>query len=238
MYNINIIISIVFAWSIYGLGSIGHDALHNAFTKNKFIDRIIGFIFIDILMFGTLNSHEWNKHHNIIHHTKPNSIEDSMKIIGNIFVDYKNMLCGNNYYKKSWSNYINALPLCYLLLRIDVVNTIIIIFFIVFFLMYFTYITHCKKVIKYFRKQSINIEETSFVNNQLLNTLDIYPDSWFMSLLFGGINAHAIHHVYPSLTRHEILYNKSYYNKIKTNKYYIKIDNVYDLLILFKLAIV
>jgi len=76
---------------------------------------------------------------------------------------------------------------------------------------------------------------TATISYQYLYNINIIISIVFAWSIYG---LGSFHHVYPSLTRHEILYNKSYYNKIKTNKYYIKIDNVYDLLILFKLAIV
>lgn len=52
-----------------GIGfSIAHDAMHGAYSKNKRVNRLLGFSF-DIL---GANSYMWHMVHNIIHHTYTN----------------------------------------------------------------------------------------------------------------------------------------------------------------------
>jgi fatty acid desaturase len=47
----------------------------------------------------------------------------------------------------------------------------------------------------------VNRSSDDPVIRQLRTTWDLYPESFVASLLAGGLNAHATHHVYPSLPR-------------------------------------
>ena len=86
--------------------------------------------------------------------------------------------------------------------------------------MYFTYIAHTSSSKGKFPMGSIQYN--------LDNTWDIYPESWLVCLLFGGLNVHATHHCFPTCGRSEFT-EKSRYLAKKYPDHYRSITNLGDL---------
>jgi linoleoyl-CoA desaturase len=62
-------VAIVLGLVVAGLGfNIGHDAVHGAYSGNRMINRVLGFVF-DVL---GASSYNWSRAHNIVHHTFTN----------------------------------------------------------------------------------------------------------------------------------------------------------------------
>jgi fatty acid desaturase len=72
----------------------------------------------------------------------------------------------------------------------------VVLFFLVFFLVFFA---------AYFGLLSHSIiplpNAVTFRQKQLSNTVDLMPGSWFGEFCTGGLNTHAVHHVWPHLPR-------------------------------------
>jgi fatty acid desaturase len=214
-YNIMLIL---YSWSIFGLASIGHDALHNAFSKNKFIDNIIGKLTLNMFL---VTDDRWIHIHNKLHHVHVNDRVDVMHLKGETFFEE----IYNLYYSSLFSGY-NSFTITNCLLKIPFIITLyfmpyysIIVITVLFsiFAAYLTYITHSFPI----KVKNINgvTSIDKFTNKQLINSFDILPDSYLLSLICGGLNAHASHHVYPQATRTELL---TIYKKIENHKYYRK----------------
>lgn len=212
----SLICSMICGWSIFGLTTVGHDLLHN---PNKKWNKIIAFFCLDLFMF---NSSEWIYLHNKIHHPYLKSDKDIMLLKGhNLFEEWYYLIYTHIYgIKNRFINYIYRLPFYYLLYQLDTLQIIILLFSIFNCLAYLTYITHSNPINNGSVKYSIQYD--------LDNTWDIYPNSDLISLLTGGINAHATHHCYPNAGRSEYS-EKSKILEKKYPKNYRKIDNLHDL---------
>ena len=86
------------------------------------------------------------------------------------------------------TEHIYRLPFYYALYQLQWYQIIEIYMTIFFCLAYFTYITHSHPVKNNYKKNSIK--------HNLCHTIDIFPESKFINLLFGGINCHATHHCF------------------------------------------
>lgn len=221
-YNISLItnslISPIFlGWSIYGFTTIGHDLLHKPTKKN----RILAFFLMDTLI---INSNYWIESHNKYHHNDLDGEYDIMKLKGNTLLKewyYLLEICKNG----SLKDHIYRLPFYYLLYKLKWYQVIEIYMTILFCLAYFTYITHSHPIKNNYKKNTIE--------HNLSHTIDIFPESTFMNLLFGGINCHATHHCFPTCNRSE-LYKKSRYLLENYPNNYRCINSLKDIILLYK----
>ena len=192
-YN-SILSSFIVGWSMYGMSTIGHDLLHLPTKYNK----RIAFFCMDMILF---NSDDWIQIHNKNHHCDLKGDNDIMRLKGdNLLTEWYHLLEISK--NSTILQHLYRIPLYYLLYQLKLYQILCIYFSVFFCLAYFTYITHSDSVISQYTRGSIQ--------HNLDNTWDIFPDSWFCTLLFGGINVHATHHCYPTLSR-GLLKDKSHY---------------------------
>lgn len=101
--------SIVIGWSLYGIGTIGHDALHNSFSSNKTYNKIIGFVCLDMFI---ITSDDWSYLHNEIHHKHLHEEQDIMSLNGkNFLLEFATILYTHRTYErqeKRW--YVREFP--------------------------------------------------------------------------------------------------------------------------------
>jgi fatty acid desaturase len=203
-----------YSWSIFGISSIGHDAIHGGFTKNKKLDPLIGKLTLNMFL---VTDDRWLHIHNKIHHQHVNEDIDVMRLKGNTFFEelynvyYSSMFSGYNSF--NLINIILKIPFGVCLYFMPWYSLFIVLFFFSLFGAYLTYITHSFTI----KILDPSINDLSFINKQLINSFDVSPQSYFLSLICGGLNAHASHHVYPNITRTELL---KVYDKLKTHPYY------------------
>jgi len=181
-------------WSIYGLTTIGHDLLHKPTTMN----RCVAFVCMDMII---LDSDSWIQQHNKDHHGDLKGDKDFMYIKGStIFEEWYNLLdiCKTS----SPKCHMLRAPFYLLLLQLrwyQIIETYITIFFC---LAYFTYITHSDSIPSKYPRGCLL--------HNLDNTWDIFPESRFITLLFGGLNVHATHHCFPTCGRSKLAEKSRY----------------------------
>jgi len=208
----SILSSILLGWGIYGITSIGHDLLHSPTKKN----RCLAFICMDMLL---LNSDEWIQVHNKDHHGGLKGVNDIMQLKGhNLVTEWYNLLEVSK--NGSIIFHVWRIPFYILLYQLQWYQIMTIYGAIFFCMAYFTYITHsCSVPSKY---------SVGSIQHNLDHTWDIFPESWFFSLLFGGINAHATHHCFPTCNRSEHK-KKSRYLAQRYPEHYRCINNLTQL---------
>ena len=188
--------SVVIGWSLYGIGTIGHDALHNSFSSNKTINKIAGFICLDMFI---ISSNDWSYLHNDIHHKYLHDERYIMGLNGKTFLlEFATVVYRHKVYDKQEKRWyvreFPKLPFLWYMYKLGVYSVVVFMVYM-FCLSYFTYITHS------YRKRSSH--KSTSKQFHLDNTWDVYPKSHINSLISGGINAHATHHIYPNATRSE-----------------------------------
>ena len=213
----SVLTPVLFGWSIYGFTTVAHDLLHKPTKRNK----MISFLCMDVLL---INSDYWIQYHNKYHHTDLDGDNDIMKLKGNTLLEewyYLLEICKGG----TLTDHIYRLPFYYVLHQLRWYQIIEIYMTIFFCLAYFTYITHSHTVKNNYKKNSIE--------HNLCHTIDIFPESKFINLLFGGINCHATHHCYPTCPRSK-LYKKSRYLALMYPKHYRSIHTFKQLVNLYK----
>lgn len=195
-----LLLSMVFGWAWFCLLMVGHDAMHNAFTPWRSINRLIAFLTLDCLLFSRAS---WLYGHHVIHHSRPYSREDRMYLSANsILGDIWNLLTMVLMYiawdlkrlfrRPTWHEWTGMIVRALLFWSLTALALAPAILFLLVFGNYLGLLSHSLPVYR-------RIEDS--VLRQLRTTWDLYPGSFLASLLTGGLNAHATHHVYPSLPR-------------------------------------
>jgi fatty acid desaturase len=188
--------SIMIGWSAFALGTLGHDAHHNSLSNNIKLNKAIAYMFMDMMLFS---SKDWIYLHNDVHHKYLMDERDIMFLSGESFVsEFLHVLQSHIMLARKDKNimkrHLPKLPFYYFLFSLRLYSVTVFITYMLC-LSYLTYITH-----SYRRQSSYKPTSREF---HLDNTWDIYPKSHFVSMLTGGINAHATHHIYPHATRSE-----------------------------------
>jgi fatty acid desaturase len=192
--------SIAFGWAWFCLLMIGHDAMHHAFVPWRPVNRLVAFLTLDCLLFSRAS---WLYGHHVVHHARPFSKEDKMYLrADSVAGDVWNLLAMVLRYLvwdvtrlfrrptwHEWLGMIVRITLFWSLLPLALAPAIL---FLLLFGNYLGLLAHCLPVAR---------QTTDPVLRQLRTTWDLYPGSFVASLLTGGLNAHATHHVYPSLPR-------------------------------------
>ena len=202
-YILSLILSpIIFGWSLYGITTIGHDLLHVPTKQN----RRLSFICMDMTLF---NSDEWIQIHNKDHHGDLNGENDIMKLKGtNLLTEWYHLLEISK--QPTLIHHVYRIPFYIVLFQLRWYQIISIYMTVFFCIAYFTYITHSNPVPSKYAVGTIQ--------HNLDHIWDIFPESWFITLLFGGINAHATHHCFPTCNRSEFI-KKSRYLSHKYSNY-------------------
>jgi len=236
VYNCNemtvksIISSIVLGWGVYGWSSIGHDLLHSGYRK------------LACCLFDTwlISSETWIIMHHALHHQNPCTNKDTMWLRSNsIYSELYYLFIGpsiKNKKKNEPTSRSKQAPIWKMLLRIPF-YTICIMFIkwqyllitIISFRLcygYLGFIGHCHAKTDYIQNEKWNIR-------QIQTSVDILPDSWFCSLITGGLNAHIVHHLNP-ITSRSMAGKESAQNKIYYGEKYRVIQTWVDLWIFWK----
>jgi fatty acid desaturase len=195
-----LLLSIAFGWAWFCLLMLGHDASHNAFVPWRPINQVIAFLALDCLLFGRAS---WLQGHHVIHHSRPFSKEDRMYLSANsVAGDLWNLLgmvlryvawdVKRLFQRPTWHEWLGMTVRLILLWLLTPLALIPAILFLLLFGNYLGLLAHSLPVSR---------RTADPVLRQLRTAWDLYPGSFIASLLTGGLNAHATHHVYPSLPR-------------------------------------
>jgi fatty acid desaturase len=190
----------VFGWAWFCLLMVGHDAMHNAFVPMRRFNQMVAFITLDCLLFSRAS---WFHGHHAVHHAHPYSKEDRMYLrADSVAGDLWNLLVMVLSYLASdvtrllqrptwheWLGMAARLTLFWLLAPLALLPAIL---FLLLFGNYLGLLSHALPVAQ---------RTADPVLRQLRTTWDLYPGSFIASLVTGGLNAHATHHIYPSLPR-------------------------------------
>lgn len=195
-----LLLCLAFGWAWFCLLMVGHDAMHQAFVSSRRLNQVVAFLALDCLLFSRAS---WLQGHNVIHHGRPFSKEDRMYLRGDsVLADMWNLLVMVLTYlawdvrrlvtRPAWHEWLGMavrLTLFWALLPVVLLPAIL---FLLLCGNYLGLLSHALPVGR---------GTADPVLRQLRATWDLYPGSFVMSLLTGGLNAHATHHVYPTLPR-------------------------------------
>lgn len=219
---------IPFGWGLFGLTTIGHDCLHYSFDKSRWVNELVAFLCLDCCVMSTKM---WRTLHNEIHHKELKGARDEMCLVGDNFVGEMKFFITANSSKTAFC--VSRLPFFFFLVsQYHFASIIGIAVVYIWCALYLTYITHCRPTIDVDSPVSAKEIELSSIEYKLNHSWDVFPQSYFVNLLTGGINVHATHHVYPRATRSESM---SLCNKLQLEypHLYRRIDCVNDLIELF-----
>lgn len=195
-----VLYAVPFGWAWFALLMVGHDAMHRAFVPWRRGNEVIAFLALDCLLFSRAS---WLYGHHVVHHARPHSSEDRMYLRGgSVAADMWNLLVMVLRYLQSdvtrlfrrptWHEWLGMgvrVGLFWALLPLALLPAIV---FLLFFGNYLGLLSHSLPVAR---------RTLDPVLRQLRTTWDLFPGSFLASLATGGLNAHATHHVYPSLPR-------------------------------------
>lgn len=195
-----LLLSMALGWSWFCLLMVGHDAMHQAFFAQRWPNGVVAFLTLDCLLFSRSS---WTYGHNVVHHGRPYSREDRMYLRGgSVAGDMWNLLVmvllyiswdvARLFQRPTWHEWVGmAVRVTWLwsLLPLALLPAIL------FLLLCGNYLGLLSHAIPVRRR------ETDPVLRQLRTTWDLFPGSFVAALVMGGLNAHATHHVYPSLPR-------------------------------------
>lgn len=192
--------SAMFGWSWFALLMVGHDAMHRAFAPWQWVNDVVAFVTLDCVLFSRAS---WFQGHHAIHHARSHSKEDEMYLRGDSLAeDMWNLLRMVLGYLRSdfsrlirrpvwheWLGMTARVALFWALLPLALLPAI---GFLLLFGNYLGLLSHSLPVDRRSDDQVVR---------QLRSTWDLFPASFVASLLTGGLNAHATHHVFPALPR-------------------------------------
>lgn len=195
-----LVLSAVFGWSWFCLLMVGHDAMHHAFVPQRWLNRVVAFLVLDCLLFSRTS---WAYGHNVVHHGRPYCREDRMFLRGgSVAGDLWNLLLMVLQYiwwdvdrlfrRPTWHEWLGMsirVALFWSLLPLAILPSVL---FLLLFGNYLGLLSHAIPVKR---------DNEDPVLRQLRTTWDLFPESFIASLVTGGLNAHATHHVYPFLPR-------------------------------------
>jgi fatty acid desaturase len=195
-----LLLSMAFGWAWFCLLMVGHDAMHQAFVPMRWLNQAVAFLTLDCLLVSRAS---WFHAHHVVHHTHPYSKNDRMYLRGDsVAGDLWNMIVlvliyvvsdiGRLLQRPTWHEWLGMGVRVALFWALAPLALLPAILFLVFFGSYLGLLAHALPVGR---------GTTDPVLRQLRTTWDLYPGSFVASLLTGGLNAHATHHVYPSLPR-------------------------------------
>jgi fatty acid desaturase len=187
----------ILGWSIYGLLTIGHDAYHGSFSPYPIVNKLVGFLCMDMVMMA---GYRWKREHNTHHHRFLYSDSDTMRLIGPTVVQQWLRLVRTNCKGVSFTfaDFVIRVPFLYVLwYHLCILQILLLYMSMMICQAYLAYITHMSPVMG-----SCSVQGT--VPHTLDHTWDIFPDSKIASFFSGGMNSHASHHCFPSYTRTEL----------------------------------
>lgn len=222
-------LSIPFGWSWFMLIMIGHDCGHHSFSASERINQLVGFLTLDCIIFSNKT---WQDGHNVVHHRHPKSSEDLMFLRGpSIFQEIRDTaslaLAYNLRDVRELLRFKLTRP--WLVTSIGVLIRLVFLaslspwalissfLFAVISANYLGFLPH-----------SLAEKESSdeWSINQLRKTWDFFPHSKLLaSLIFGGLNCHATHHIFPDLPR-SIQSSAADFLKIQFGCEYRSIDTI------------
>jgi fatty acid desaturase len=197
----NLLWSIPLAFAQYNLWMTGHDACHNSIFEPKYyrFNQLVAFITLDCTI---LTQKTWLIVHHKEHHPYPNSSVDGQRLEGqgmlaelwNVFLlllEYLKMDLVDCVKEPKISKVLTLMMRYAILLSFGWALPVVL-FFLVFFAAYFGLLSHSIIPLP---------NAVTFRQKQLSNTVDLMPGSWFGEFCTGGLNTHAVHHVWPHLPR-------------------------------------
>jgi len=195
-----LLLSMTFGWAWFCLLMVGHDAMHQAFAPIRWLNGAVAFLTLDCLLFSRA---AWLRGHHVVHHARPYSKEDRMYLRGDsVAADLWNLLVMVLIYiawdmvrllkRPTWHEWLGMAARVALLWSLAPLALLPAILFLLLCGNYLGLLSHALPVGR---------STADPVLRQLRTTWDLYPESFLASLVTGGLNAHATHHVYPSLPR-------------------------------------
>lgn len=183
---------IINGWSIFGLTSVGHEIYH--LHNNSFLTNLMGFICLDL---WSVSRENWIERHNKWHHYNVwEDGEDEHMIMGS---ELRNLI-----------HTTTTLVKTYKILEFSLRNLFLIIFRIIFFglinpyaiFVVYSVVTFCVTYMTFITHSAVVIDDSDdYIMRQLHRSVDIFPNSWFTSLISGAFHMHTAHHLKPQVTR-------------------------------------
>lgn len=198
-----LLVAILLGWSLYGIVTIGHDAVHHSYSPCKPLNRLVSFIVLDMVV----SPSRWTLEHNHNHHHYLKSSKDTMNITKSkyLLIELKNLISSmRKVGKETFMDEVYRFPFLISMLHLPLVLLPVIYITILLCLGYLTYITHSLSTT---RRVPPKPRSREYI---LDNTWDVFPDSHFWNFIFGSINVHASHHCYPMATRWELITHRSH----------------------------
>jgi len=216
---------VLMGWAIFGFVSVGHELYH--LRSRSWYQSLLAFLCLDLWV---VSGKVWVERHNKFHHVhvwELDNDEDEHMVAGGFLVNFWHAMVtlATTYraLKPSWSNTMLNLVRLYIFTRISYSAMFIVYTTVMLCVTYLTFIAHAAPVIIKDTHQQDGKEgkedKESYNLKQMHRAVDIFPGSWWFSLLCGGFNTHAAHHLSPYETRDGLFALHTIYKNKYANDY-------------------
>ena len=191
----SILVSIVFGWNLYAFVTIGHDAMHQTFSHNNYINSVVAFCCLDMIV---MPSSVWQQEHQF-HHQFPGQHEDNMILEPKSNMIKETFKLLTNKHNGKLYEQLYKIPLFILILSVFQWYYVPIIWFS--FLSSFSFFALTPHIIE----QNIRLLSSKQRQEAHVVACNIFPQSMIYTFLAGALNIHAMHHLNPRLTRQQLM---------------------------------
>lgn len=200
------------SWGIFGLVSVGHELYH--LPKRTFFQTIVAWCCLDLWV---TSKKIWIDKHNHKHHIDTWGENDHEHLIeGSLFKNLVHTfwtLTGlYQVFDLTWTNLILMTLRILIFYPLPWYSLIFVYGLVTFWVTILTFIAHVGPVLR---------QDYNRARKQLHRAVEIFPDSQLTTLIWGGFNLHASHHLNPTLTRDNLESTRKYYQRMYPDSYLI-----------------
>lgn len=190
---LNIGMSFLLGWSLYGLVTIGHDCVHGNFSPYATVNHVLSIVCLNMIL---MPWHQWKEEHSS-HHQDPGHDDDHMLLIGATWSGrWKHILCSQQ--PIPWKYQLCKVPLLVALCFLPWYGLPFIWWTFIACFIYLSLTPHLTTPhLKEWDKDEKQAADIAW---------NIFPSSHVYTLLAGGLNIHGCHHHNCKWTRSELMH--------------------------------
>ena len=200
IFPYNLLTSVVLGWSLYAMVTVGHDCMHESFSPYPKLNTFLSYVCLNGIV---MPRETWMKEHQF-HHSNPGHPDDHMILDGkNYFYNIKQLLLSKHDIKPIQE--LSKVPLLIALLFLPF-YCIPVVWLIT--LTSFAYLSLTPHIVE----PNIRLLDHTKPKPAEEIAIDIFPTSHLYTLMAGGLNIHATHHMNPRWTRSQLMTESTQHN--------------------------